>query len=187
MKIVIDGNIGSGKSSTISLIQEKTRLPIFLEPITEWTEYLEAFYQDPNKYALAFNLKVLSSFERWKNNNFKAIYERSPESCKYIFHKSHYEDGIINNIENNIFDELYYKLSWKPDILIYIDTPPAVCYQRMQQRNRNAEKNVPLQYLEKLDYKYNEYIKMLPHVHRIDGTLSNEEISNIIIKIIKDL
>ena len=96
MKIVIDGNIGSGKSSTIARIQELTRLPVFLEPITEWTEYLDAFYKQPDKYALPFNLKVLSSFERWKDNNFKAIYERSPESCKYIFHKSHYEDGLIN-------------------------------------------------------------------------------------------
>ena len=185
MKIVIDGNIGSGKTSIITEIQNKTRMPVFLEPVNDWTEYLHAFYKDSSKYALTFNLKVLCSFEKWKSNSFTALYERSPESCRNIFHALHVKNGIINDLETAVFEEIYQKLSWKPDVFIYINTPAEICYERMQCRNRDSEKNVPLSYLKELDTMYNEYVNTIPNAYIFDGTCSIDTLSNDIIQIVK--
>ena len=41
MKITIEGNIGSGKTSVLQKIFERKRIPIFLEPVdTDWKEGL---------------------------------------------------------------------------------------------------------------------------------------------------
>ena len=46
----------------------------------------------------------------------------------------------------------------KPDAVVYIRTPPAVVFQRMQARGRCEEKDVDLQYLTKLHEFYEGWL-----------------------------
>ncbi len=155
MKIVIEGNIGGGKSTILNMISQRTRLPIFLEPVdTDWKEGLDLFYTDHSRWGFAFNLKVLMTYNKWKNNNFKAVYERSPLSAKHIFSQLQYDSGKMTKFENDLFQEFYNQLSWEPDVLIYIRTPPDICLQRMNSRGRECESGVPLKYLEEVHDKY---------------------------------
>ena len=57
-KLVIHGGIGCGKSTLLTKLQNQTRLPIFLEPISSW-KFLDNFYKDIERWGFTFNLEVI--------------------------------------------------------------------------------------------------------------------------------
>lgn len=158
MKIVIDGNIGCGKTTVIKRLNDDIRIPIFLEPLQKWNDLLTLFYENPSKWAFPFNLEVMTSFHEWKYNTFPAIYERSPLSCRKVFTQLNHESGHMHHLELMVFDKIYKELSWNPDALIYIQTDPNICVSRMRERARECEKDVPLEYIEKVHQKYEDMI-----------------------------
>lgn len=158
MKIVVDGNIGCGKTTVIKRLNDDIRIPIFLEPLHKWNDLLTRFYENPSKWAFPFNLEVMTSFHEWKNNMFPAIYERSPLSCRKVFTQLNYETGHMHQLELMVFDKIYKELCWNPDALIYIRTDPDICASRMRERARECEKDVPLEYIQKVHEKYEDMI-----------------------------
>lgn len=154
MKISIEGNIGSGKSTIISRLCSDMRVPVFLEPVDEWKDWLSMFYSDPARWGMSFNLHVLLTFTKWKKNDFVAVYERSPISNRYIFAQLQYDQGRMNELELKLFGQLYDNLSWTPDLMIYIRTDPKVSLERMNSRGRNCEDGVPLEYLQAVHDKH---------------------------------
>jgi deoxyadenosine/deoxycytidine kinase len=179
MKIVIDGNIGCGKTTVIKRLNDDLRIPIFLEPLHKWNELLSLFYEEPSKWAFPFNLEVMTGFNDWKRNSFPAIYERSPLSCRNVFTELNYESGHIHPLELKIFDKIYNELSWMPDMVIYIQTDPTVCASRMQERGRDCEKGVGLDYITKVHDKYEKMVKLpqsLPITHIVDGNKDKDQV-----------
>ena len=188
MKIVIDGNIGCGKSTVIKKLNDDFRIPIFLEPLHKWDTLLSLFYDDPSKWAFPFNLQVLTDFHEWRNNNFPAIYERSPLSCRYVFTQLNHEMGHVHPEELKIFDKIFNELIWTPDICIYIKTDPQICMDRMTSRGRTCEKKVPLDYLEKVHDKYQELAsKYASRIHIIDGNRDSQLVYDDVVTIIKSV
>ena len=187
MKISIQGNIGCGKTTVIKSLNDKIRIPFFLEPLHKWDKLLTLFYSDPSKWAFPFNLEVLSSFHDWKNNTFPAIYERSPLSCRYVFTQLNNDNGHIHDLELNVFDKIYKELSWTPEVLIYIRTDPNICYERMNERSRECEKEVPLDYIKAVHDKYEKLVETLPEnikIYIVDGNQSKERLLLLIENII---
>lgn len=181
--IVIDGNIGSGKSSLMELLYDHMRIPIVTEPVEDWKELLHNFYEDPKRWALSLNLHVLTSFNQ---NSYKGIQliERSPMACKYVFAESNYKAGYMSNTDMLIFDKVFDKFRWQPLATIYIKTDPKVCFERMNNRSRDCEKNVSLEYIEDIHNHYEKIMQNIVHlIHGkrlfiVDGNQSKEEIAS---------
>lgn len=177
MKIVIDGNIGCGKSTVMRRLNEEIRIPIFLEPLHKWDKLLTLFYQNPDKWAFPFNLEVVHSFYMWKNINGPTLVERSPVSCREVFTQLNYESGHMHSLELEVFDKIYKELSWNPDVLIYIATDPTVCVNRMKQRARECEKEVPLDYIQRIHKKYETMIANASFpVHIVNGNQEADQV-----------
>jgi deoxyadenosine/deoxycytidine kinase len=156
MRIVIDGNIGSGKSTVTNRVCHELRLPMFLEPVDQWNEWLSLYYKDPDRWGFSMNLNVLMSFSKWRaNNNFLGLYERSPLSNRYVFT----ELQQLNPLEQRLYEQVYDQVAWVPDVIIYIRTDPEVSMERMQKRARDCESNVPLEYLKLVHEKYEKMFK----------------------------
>lgn len=193
MKIVIEGNIGGGKSTVLTMISQRTRIPIFLEPVdTEWKQGLEYFYDNNSRWGFTFNLNVLMTYNKWSNNNFKALYERCPLSSKEVFSKLQYDSGMMTKYENDMYQELYDKLAWEPDVIIYINTPSDVCYDRMISRARECETNVPITYLEQVNEKYEDLCKLIKEKNNIklfiiNGNQNIEKVYEDVMKVINTL
>jgi deoxyadenosine/deoxycytidine kinase len=186
MKISIDGNIGCGKSSLLSKLCQETRFPVFLEPVNEWNELLTLFYQDPSRWGLSLNTKILLSFHKFKNNDFASLYERSPLSTRYIFCELQFEQGDMTEIEFKLFNEIFKQLCWIPDLIIYIKTTPEVSMERMRKRNRDCENNVSFAYIKAVHDKYEELVKSNKYnIKIIDGNQTPEQVYNDAIEIIK--
>jgi deoxyadenosine/deoxycytidine kinase len=193
MKIVIEGNIGGGKSTVLNMISQRNRIPIFLEPVdTEWKQGLKYFYDDNSRWGFTFNLNVLMTYNKWSNNNFKALYERCPLSSKEVFSKLQYDSGMMTKYENDMYQELYDKLAWEPDVIIYINTPSDVCYNRMNSRGRECETNVPITYLKQVDEKYEDLCNLIKEKNNIKLYIVNghqciEKVYEDVMKVINTL
>lgn len=188
VKISIEGNIGCGKTTVIKKLNDSIRIPIFLEPLHKWHDLLTLFYNDPSKWAFPFNLEVLTSFSEWTTNAFPAIYERSPLSCRHVFTQLNYESGHMHKLELSVFDKIFKELSWKPHFIIYIRTDPTICVERMKQRARECEKEVPLEYIEAVHKKYEEMIKKNSFgVFIVDGNKSKDEVFNDVERIVRSI
>ena len=188
--ISIDGNIGSGKTTLLKALKEKYLLNpnvIFLkEPVSEWKKIkdsdgktiLEKFYLDQNKYAFSFQMMAyisrLAIIKNAINKNPNAIFitERSLYTDKYIFAKMLYDQGKIEDINYKIylnwFDE--FAKDYPISKIVWIDTTPEICHQRIIKRARLGEGIISLDYLEQYDKYHMTFIKyMNVQTFKLDG------------------
>jgi deoxyadenosine/deoxycytidine kinase len=198
LKICIDSNIAGGKTTQLNLLEKELNktdfiFKIYKEEVSKWQEegWLNKFYEDMKKNSFGFQMRVLlSQIEQGKSfnlNNDIVISERSPLTNRYVFGEILFEDGDLQPLEYNLFNKYFDNFAWIPDIIIYIYVPPNICLERVLKRNRGSENLISLDYLEKLDNKYDELLKNHQNkVYRIDGTDSVEEINNQIINIINN-
>ena len=176
--ISIDGNIGSGKSTLLEKIREQyignTNIIFLKEPVDEWKTIidengitiLEKFYNDQHKYSFSFQMMAYISRlvilkESVKNNpNAIFITERSLYTDKFVFAKMLFDSGNIELINYNIYSRWFetFASDFPIDKIIYVDTTPEICYDRIIKRSRQGESNIPLEYLKNCD-KY--HIDML--------------------------
>ena len=177
MRIAVEGNIGGGKSEALAALATAfPALPVFTEPVDEWTDLMQLFYAAPAEWALAFSLKVLLSF-RQPAGVATCLVERSPLATRHVFSQLLYNDGSLTHHEWELFKEYHDVLAWKPDAILYIDTPVDVCRDRIQQRGRGAERAIEEDYLRRVDFQYTNMLRFVDvPIVRFDGTLPPAEL-----------
>jgi len=184
--IVLDGNISSGKT-TIGNELAKTGLLAFLEePVLEWqTKYseniLDLFYKDKKRYSYMFQgAAFLTRAKAWDEilemtDHSNVMMERSIFSDRFVFARMLHESGDMLDIEWELYCEMWEWLSerWceEPDTIVYIKTPPEICFERMGGRGRQEETGVSLGYLKDLHRMHEEWLGELDNVITIDGSL----------------
>lgn len=170
MLISIEGNIGSGKSTIINYLKSINSDNIIFvdEPVSEWTNIngvnaLDHFYKDQKNNSfwfqiLAYITRLKKLLDVIKNNKNKIIIsERSIYTDKYVFAQMLYEMGYLNEMEwltyNYWFDS--FKEETKIDVVLYVNTDPEECYNRIHKRNRSEEINsITVEYLKKCHKKH---------------------------------
>jgi len=154
-KIIIDGNIGSGKSTVLNSLSEHfTNFKIVLEDLESWMPYLEQFYSNMEKHSLCFQMKVLE--HHMKNRDLsKCVLERSPLSCIYVFGLNLLENSYISKLDYKLMQSYNDSFGWIPKTVIYIKTNPIICQQRVLERHRDGE-TIPIEYLNDIDNLYND-------------------------------
>ena len=174
MTIIVDGNVGVGKTDFMRNIQKKLSSlnvdsEIVLEPVETWN--MEQLLENAGKFPSAFmfqlqTLVMTTLFQRFgtpsKTSPRVTIFERSLESSFEVFTKLHDQEKNLTQSEGRILHGLYLtfqkiKKIPKPDIHFYLRCPPEECYLRTQKRNQDGDKGVSLEYLKKLDAQYEKY------------------------------
>lgn len=170
--ITIEGNIGSGKSTLLKILKEKyknnKKIVFINEPLLEWQNMkdengksiLENFYSDNETYSFAFQIyafnTILNNLLVEYKKNPKAIFisERGIVSTKKVFAKMLYDNKKINQIMYNIYnhacDFVFNNISLISKIrhtIIYVDTDPEVCLERINKRARAGEESIKIDYL----------------------------------------
>jgi deoxycitidine/deoxyadenosine/deoxyguanosine kinase len=169
----IEGNIGAGKSTFLSLVDRWLDTQVVYEPHTKWQEIggdnlLEKFYNDTSRWAYTFQTYAFISRvveqENFSRISDKAvqILERSVYSDRYCFAKNCFQMGTMNALEWKLYQEWF---SWlvgtfvRPlDGFIYLKTDPEICYKRLLKRNRSEEKEVSLDYLKMIHDKHEQWL-----------------------------
>ena len=163
MYVSIEGNIGVGKTT---LIEKLMKAPEFqgysmlLEPIDVWQTWLHEMYRDPKRWSFFFNLKVLLTLSSWRprQEDKRAICERSPLACKHVFSRVQHRRRELSDNELELLDEAHAALGWEPDVVVYLRATPDECLERMRKRGRPSEAGVGRDYLAEV---HDEYEKLL--------------------------
>ena len=178
--ISVDGNIGSGKSTLIDFLKKKFKNNskiIFLdEPVDDWvrvkdnenSNILKKFYEDKKRWSYTFqSFAFITRYEKLINflNKYKydkiIITERSTETDKNVFAKMLYDSNQITQLEYNIYLYWYNKLINNNMIknIIYVNTNPKTCLERIKKRNRKEEINMSGEYIINVDKYHKDWLK----------------------------
>ena len=171
---IIEGNIGSGKSTILKLLQLAQNVEVIQEPVDMWLDIkdndnknlLQHFYSDMDRYSYMFQTMVfktrLQSLEKTQVEPFR-FSERSIWTDRFVFGKMCLEDNKMNSIESSCykfwFEWLEEKFKPKPDGIIYIKCSPEKCLERIGNRGRDEENKIPIEYLDKLNLYHDEWFK----------------------------
>jgi deoxyadenosine/deoxycytidine kinase len=176
--ISIDGNIGSGKSTLMGKLKDyfsNNKNVVFLkEPVDEWetitdengTTILEKFYGDSTKYGFSFQIMAYISRldvirkEIKKNPHAIFISERSLFTDKLVFAKMLFDSGNIELVNYKIYLKWFdtFAEDFPVSKVIYVNTGPEICHQRIVKRSRTGESNIPLDYLQNCHKYHNNML-----------------------------
>lgn len=181
MKIVIDGNIGSGKTTQLDMLEKKGWL-VQREPINEWP--LELFYKDKSRWALLLQLKILQTLQPM--NYPQVVYERCLLSARHVFWEYLVQKNLVCAEEDKVYCNQYSKDAWYPDVYIFLSKHPEVAYQHIQTRNQPGDTGVTLEYLQDLDILYSRMLMNIPCVvHIINAHQTPEAIHSQILSLLQ--
>jgi deoxyadenosine/deoxycytidine kinase len=170
---IIEGNIGSGKSTLVKKLSLRDDSEVILEPVDVWQHIkgddnknlLQAFYDDMNRYSYLFQTMVfktrLQSLDKPQEKPYR-FSERSIWTDKYVFGKTCIDDKKMNTLEaecyHTWFNWLEEKFFPQPSGIIYIKCSPEKCSERINKRGREEESHIPLEYLKTLDNHHNDWL-----------------------------
>jgi deoxyadenosine/deoxycytidine kinase len=164
MHIAVAGNIGAGKTTLTTMLAKHYGWDTHLEDV-EMNPYLNDFYEDMQRWS--FNLQVY-----YLNNRFTQIQEIKQNSKMVIQDRTIYEDAFIfapnlhsmglmttRDFENyfSLFNLIESFVS-APDLLIYLRASVPTLVNHIQQRGRDYEESIRLDYLKRLNERYEAWI-----------------------------
>lgn len=162
--VAIAGNIGAGKSSLTKIISDYFKWEAFYESVDD-NPYLENFYEDMKRWS--FNLQVFFLSSRFNHQReieeapYSVIQDRSIYEDARIFARNLNEMGLMSprDFENyqNLFAIMTSYLT-PPDLLVYLRASVPTLVNHIQQRGREFETTIRIEYLEKLNKLYEEWI-----------------------------
>jgi len=181
MKVVIDGNIGSGKTTQLNLL-EKLGYRVRREPIDEWP--LEEFYKDPSRWAFYFHMVILQTLRPLKTRE-TIVYERSLLSSRWVFWTVLLKQKLVTQGEDETYAKFYDQYAWFPDVYIFLSKSPELAWEHIQSRHQTGDSGVTLEYWKELDAEYQKLLRNVPcKVHIVDANRSVEEIHQEICEIL---
>ena len=164
MHVAIAGNIGSGKTTLTNLLSKHYNWDTHFEDVDQ-NPYLNDFYHDMQRWS--FNLQIY-----YLNSRFTQIQEIKESTHTVIPDRTIYEDAFIfapnlhsmglmttRDFENyfSLFNLMDSFVS-APDLLIYLRASVPTLVSQIQQRGRDYEESIRLDYLKRLNERYEAWI-----------------------------
>ena len=158
--IVVEGPIGSGKTTLARMLADKFSTQLLSEKAEE-NPFLARFYQDPKRYALQTQIFFLFQRARQIADISQIDMFSQPITADFFLEKDPLFARLnLNEEEYALYHQIYHHLqleSPKPDLVIYLQTPLSSLTERIAERNIDYESNMPPQYIERLSNAYSEY------------------------------
>lgn len=158
--IVVEGPIGSGKTTLAKMLSEKFSAELLTEK-AEVNPFLPRFYQDAQRYALPTQLFFLFQRSRQIADMTQRDMFAKPTVADFFLEKDPLFARLnLDDEEYALYHQIYAHLqlkSPKPDLVIYLQTPVDELADRIQERNISYEQEIPREYIERLADAYSEF------------------------------
>lgn len=161
--LVIEGNIGAGKTSLSKLIAERKKGKLFLEQYAE-NPFLPKFYENPERYSFPLELSFLADrYNQLKNSISSFDLFNELIVSDYFFMKSlifsaHTLQEDEYKLYRQLFDIIYSTLP-KPDLYVYLHKNTDLLLKNISKRGREYEKNISAEYLKGIENGYFNFFK----------------------------
>lgn len=164
--LVIEGNIGAGKTTLANMLALKTGARLFVEQFAD-NPFLPKFYNDPERYSFPLELSFLA--ERYSQLNKELRHQdlfHSMTISDYFFLKCViFAKANLAEDEFMLFSQIFeiiYKTLPKPDLYVYLHLPVDKLLKNIARRGRDFEKTIQGEYLEKIQDGYFSFFKQHP-------------------------
>jgi deoxyadenosine/deoxycytidine kinase len=158
--LVIEGPIGVGKTSLVSLLADELGGRAVLEE-TENNPFLFRFYRDRRRWAFQTQLFfLLSRFRQQEELAQQDLFSNATISDAFLPKDRIFASLNLSPDELVLYDQVYSLLRTrlpKPDLVIYLHAETAVLMQRVKLRGREYEKDLSWEYLDDLNRAYNDF------------------------------
>lgn len=164
MHIAIVGNIGSGKTTLTGLLSSHYECEALYETVDN-NPYLEDFYQDMKRWS--FNLQVYFLNSRFRqvqqiqHNQSLIIQDRTIYEDCYIFADNLHDMGLMSTRDYENYHSIFQSVIdfvKPPDLVVYLHASVPTLVSNIQRRGREYEAGIRLDYLSKLNEKYEHWI-----------------------------
>jgi deoxyadenosine/deoxycytidine kinase len=164
--VVIEGNIGAGKTTLATKIAEEFNARLILEHFAD-NPFLPKFYSEPEKYSFALELSFLASrYKQLKEELVEQELFKSFTVADYYFMKSLvFAASTLKGDEYNLYRQIFYIIYGslpKPDIYVYLHLNTDRLIQNIERRGRSYEKSISKEYLMKIQKSYFSLFKQNP-------------------------
>ncbi len=162
--VAVAGNIGAGKTTLSEMLAKHYRWDVQFEDTTT-NPYLEDFYDDMHRWS--FNLQIYFLNSRYdqvlqiRNGAKTVIQDRTIYEDAKIFAPNLHEMGLMSKRDYDNYISLFKLMSSQvqpPDLLIYLRASIPKLVEHIQTRGRDYEGNMSLEYLKKLNERYEDWI-----------------------------
>jgi len=156
--LVIEGNIGAGKTTLATMLSADLNSKLILEGFSD-NPFLPKFYSDPAKYSFPLELSFLAErYSQLKNDLASRDLFHELTIMDYYFMKSLiFAQNTLAPDEYNLyrkfFDIIYERLP-KPDLYVYLHIPESKLIENIRMRGRDYEKSIEISYLRTIKEGY---------------------------------
>ena len=165
MYMAVAGNIGSGKTTLTTLLSKHMGFePQYEDPGNN--PYLLDFYSDMQRwsfnvqiYFLTSRLQSIHSIQKSKKN---VIQDRTLYEDAKIFAPNLHSMGLLSKRDFDNYNALFEAISRlvpPPDLLIYLRGSIPALVDQIQQRGREYEDSIRLDYLRRLNERYEAWFE----------------------------
>ena len=175
--IVIEGNIGAGKTTLASMIAREYNAKLILERFAD-NPFLPKFYDDPSRYSFPLELSFLADrYRQLKEELVEQDLFRSFTVADYYFMKSLvFSSKTLEKDEFSLYRQLFYIIYSslpKPDLYVYLHVPPDRLLKNIAQRGREYEKTITADYLTGIQESYFNFFRQNPENRYLVLDMSN--------------
>lgn len=162
--IAIAGNIGAGKTTLCTQLGKNFGWEVHYES-TDDNPYLSDFYVDMRRWS--FNLQIFFLNNRYQQvlkilqGDTTVVQDRTIYEDAYIFAPNLHDMGLMTTRDFDNYFSLFKTMSSQiqpPDLLIYLRAGIPTLVNHIQRRGRDYEGNMSLDYLRRLNDRYEQWI-----------------------------
>ncbi len=164
--LVVEGNIGAGKTTLARKLAQKTDARLVLERFED-NPFLPKFYEDKSRYAFPVELSFLADrYHQLVNEVDKPDLFQQLTVCDYHFFKSLvFARQTLSDDEYLLYSRLFHiimSIAPRADLYVYLHRPIEVLLKHIAKRGRDFEKHIDREYLSMIQDSYFQFFKEQP-------------------------
>jgi len=198
--IAVAGNIGAGKTTLAEKLAKHYGWEVQYED-ADTNPYLSDFYKDMLRWS--FNLQIYFLNSRYeqilkiREGENVVVQDRTIYEDAFIFAPNLHDMGLMSTKDFNNYFSLFKLMTSQvspPDLLIYLKASIPTLVSHIHTRGRDYEGNMSLDYLKKLNERYENWISnysegklLIIETDDLDFKTKTEDLGKIIQKVDAEL
>jgi len=165
MHIAVAGNIGSGKTTLTGLLARHFGWQAHYEDVDD-NPYLDDFYNDMKRWSPHLQIYFLNNrfnhILKIKKSKQTIVQDRTIYEDAYIFAPNLHSMGLMSTRDFENYFTLFNLISSliePPGLVIYLRASVPTLVKQIEKRGRKYEDNIRLDYLRRLNERYESWIE----------------------------
>lgn len=184
--LVIEGNIGAGKTTLSKMFAREFNAKLVLEQFAD-NPFLPKFYENQERYSFPLELSFLADrYKQIKKEVLNLDLFHSFLIADYYFSKTAiFAQNTLQGDEYHLFRQIFDMVSEstpRPDLYVYLHAGTERLLKNIASRGRNYEQNISADYLDKIEKGYFSFLKqslpfpvLIIDINQIDFVQNPEE------------